>query len=258
MKTEWLRADTVGGMIGVDRTSNTINGYVVAQAGVFKDKRGEFDHKSLRQIERLMKANTGGTKSRLGHPTLSSDGIGTFLGRAFNPRIETVKRKGGELELVRADLRIDRSAFASPSGDIGTYLMDLAESDPEALSSSLVLQADKEYMLDSKNRPKVDDKGETLPPLWRPTAIHASDVVDTGDAADGFLGHQLNADGLRDADVRQATEMLNRKFGHLSRDEIRDKVGSWLERFLAYRFPDDDEQIAMRRREIELMELAAA
>jgi hypothetical protein len=72
-------------------------------------------------------------------------------------------------------------------GNLGGYVMDLAESDPDALSSSLVLQTEKVQILDEKGRPKKDDKGEDVPPVWLPTKLHASDVVDTGDAVDGFL-----------------------------------------------------------------------
>ena len=94
-----------------------------------------------------------------------------------------------------------RTALDEPVGGgkpLGAYVMDLAESDPDALSSSLVLQRDEELRLDRRGRPLVDNEGIELPPLWRPTKIHASDIVAVGDAVDGFL----SADSLPDAVVR--------------------------------------------------------
>lgn len=248
-KSNWLKADTQGAPVGVDREGNVLRGYVVAQEGPFKSEgRGEFDLKSLKSVRQLMASNKGGTKVRFGHPTLSADGIGTFLGRAHNPTMSTVK---GNVNAVRADLHFDKTALDDmPNGGkpLGNYVMDLAESDPDALSSSLVLMKVDEYRLDSKGRRKMNEEGYELPPLWRPTDIHASDLVDTGDAVDGLLSASLSTDGLRDGDVRAVCEMLDRKFAKLSRDELRAKVDEYLSRYLAYRFSEGDDDVERRRR----------
>ncbi len=235
--SEWLRVDTRGA-IGVDRELNIIRGFVVAQEGPFKSERGEFDVKSLRQIVKLMKADRAGLKSRFTHPSLSDDGLGKFLGRGKNPQFVTLQNG---LAAVRADLHLSPTSFDTPSGNLGKYVLDLAESDPDALSSSLVLQVDEEVRLDRKGKPLLDDNGEMLPPLWRPTDIHAIDVVDTGDAVDGFLSAQLSADGLPDDVVRQACGLLSKQFAGCSREVVQARVEKWLGRYLDMQFGGEPE-----------------
>src|SRR5207249_1074762 len=92
------------------------------------------------------------------------------------PDIAPLRRpRPAPTDVVRGDLHFDRTAFRTPSGDLATYILDLADSDPDALSSSLALQVEKEYRRDSKGRAQVDEDGEELPPLWRTKKIHASD-----------------------------------------------------------------------------------
>ena len=134
-----------------------------------------------------MRDKKGGTKVRMGHTDMGS--VGSFLGRAINPRIEDA---GDGTEKLRADLQFNSVAFRSPAGDLATYVMDLAESDPEALSSSLVLMADEEWQLDSNGRKKRDKEGRELSPLWRPTHIEFSDIVTLGDAAGALLSAVIN------------------------------------------------------------------
>ena len=240
-ETDWLRVRS-SGAIGVDREARVLRGYVVALHGPFKAKgRGEFDERSLSQIVHLMGANEAGTKARLSHPTLSSDGIGSFLGRAKSPRLSsaTVQRGGQKVEIpaVRADLHFDATAFETPRGNLAKYVMDLAESDPEALSSSLVLRADREQRLDAKKQPLRDEKGERLPPLWRPTAIHATDIVDTGEAVDGLL----SAGGaLPDSIVRLGAELIDEAFPDAPRDVVAARLNAWLAEYLSARYGDDD------------------
>jgi len=243
--TAWLRSNVTAPPIGVDHDENVIRGYVVAQEGAFKTEgRGEFDQKGLKQIVRLMNATPKGLKSRFAHPTLSDDGIGKFLGRAHNARLET--------DRVRADLHLDPTSFDTPSGDLGGYVLRLAESDPEAFASSLVLKADELYRLDKKGRRVRDENGEELPPLWYPTELHASDVVDTGDAVDSFL----SAGDLPDEIVRRGAELLDRQFPRLGREELRAHCLGWLERYLQWRYGPEstamtDPRLRSRRRRLQ-------
>lgn len=232
----WLRASPrASTTVGVDRQQNAILGYIVAQAGPFlePDPRGEFDGKSLKQIVKLINAEKAGLKSRFTHPDLSSDGLGKFLGRSRNARLDTIRVKGEELEVVRADLFLDPTSFDTPHGNLGKYILDLAESDPDAFASSLVLQADEELRME-KGRRALGDNGKELPPLWRPTVLHASDVVDTGAAASSFL----SADTLPDAAVRRGAEILDTMFLGIGPHVIRARCEAWLDRYLSRRFGD--------------------
>lgn len=256
---EWLRVKASAPIVGVDRQREIIYGYIVAQQGPFKSEgRGEFDVDGLKAIVKLMKAAPSGLKSRFTHPDLSNDGLGKFLGRAKNPRLDTITARDSEGELktdpitvVRADLHIDPSSHNTPSGDLGRYVMDLAESDPDALSSSLVLRKEDEYRIDKKGVPLKDENGNELPPLWRPIKLHASDVVDTGDAVDGFL----SAEGLPDGVVRQAAKLMERQFSGKSRKFIYGHCVGWLNRYLDNRFggeepPEPDEPRRLQRFEV--------
>lgn len=234
--TQWLKAMVAGRPIAVDREANVLRGYVVAQEGPFKTPgRGKFDSHSLDTIQRLMGESRGGLKSRFTHPSLSGDGLGKFLGRARD-----TFRDGNKL---RADLYFDRTALDTPpegGKPLGIYLMDLAESDPAAFSSSLVLNTEKVYELDEKGRYKKDEKGDELPPLWKPTRLHASDIVDTGDAVDDVMSATGLAegflDGLPDAIARRGCELLDEQFAGSSAEAIRARCNAWLERYLALRF----------------------
>lgn len=219
----YLRASFAARPIGVDRKKNVLRGYVVAQRGVFKSERGQFDDTDLKTIVKLGNQGQAGLKARLAHPTLSDDGIGKFLGRARNFSLDG--------DRVRGDLHFDRTAFDTPSGNLAKYVMDLAESDPEAISSSLVLQVKEEFQLDAKGKPLHGEDGEPLPPLWRPTKLHASDIVDTGDAVDGLL----SADALPDAAVRKGCELLDSVFAGQPWDVVEARCLAWLGRYREHR-----------------------
>lgn len=221
-----LRASVAGRPSAVDREKEVIRGYVVAEKGPFKSEgRGEFDTKSLRSIVSLMREHANGTKVRFGHPTMSDDGLGTYLGRAKNPRMDGDSK-------VRADLFFDPTAHKTPKGgDLADYVMSLAESDPDAFSSSLVLSVDEEWRLDKNDKYATDADGETLPPLWRPKKIYASDVVDTGDAVNGFLSF----DNIDDSIQRLASAELLTMFDGVEDDVVRGRLAGWTERFLAWR-----------------------
>lgn len=237
-KPEWLRVNTVGSS-NVDRENKIIYGAIVAEAGPFKDLRGEFNRKSLEMIVALMAQKPKGLKARFTHPSLSEDGLGTFLGRYHDPRLDTITRttQDGKTEqalAVRADLHLSAAAFSSPThGNLGDYVMTMAETDPTAFGNSLVLQVDQDYRKDQDGSLLQDEEtGEDLPPVWYPTALHSLDVVDTGDATNSFLAD----DSLPDAVVRQATALLEKQFGDCSRAVIEARCSAWLKRYLDNRY----------------------
>jgi len=225
---KWNKYDSLGKPVGVDEKNNMILGYIVAKKGEFKSKgRGKFNEESLSKIVQLYPP--AGIKSRFTHPTLSSDGLGKYLGRSLNPRIDG--------DVVRADLRLDESSFNTPHGNLGGYVMSLAKNDPEAFSSSLVLQAEQIFDRDDKGRIILGEDGEPLAPLWLPTSLKASDVVDTGDAVDEFMSADgLSLDELPDAMVRRGSELLNQAFPGQPREVVEARLNSWLSKYLDLRY----------------------
>lgn len=236
----FLRASATARPIGVDRKENVLRGFVVAQLGPFKSEgRGEFDQFSLDEIVRLGNS-TGQLKSRFNHPTMCDDGLGKFLGRPRGFFMSTATTSDGKtVPAVRADLQFDRTALDTPPDGgkpLGVYVMDLAESDPDALSSSLVLRVNKEYRVNSDGTRQRSEDGEELPPLWRPVRLFGSDIVDTGDAVDGLL----SAGDGPDAVVWKAAEFLDAQFPDAAREELADRLGGWLARYLDMRFGPDE------------------
>jgi len=255
----WRNLRTAGKVIGVDRGANNgagmLRGFVVAQQGPFKSEgRGEFDNAALREIMRLGNTAPKGLKSRFTHPDMSADGLGKFLGRASNFNMSTATDSAGEkVPAVRADLNFDPSAHDTPSGDLAGYVMRLAENDPEALSSSLVLEAEETYRLESDGTPARDDDGEIRPPLWRPTRLHASDIVDTGDAVDGLLSAELSTDNLPMRQLWRGAQFLDEVFKGQPREVVEARLLNYLRRYLARRFPMPTPTLDRRRERLEKM-----
>ena len=257
VKPEWLRTETRAKSGSVDREKGIIYGVILAEEGPFKSEgRGEFDRSGIRSVVRLAKSKASGLKSRFAHPSLSSDGIGKFLGRFHDVRSDTILREAGqdadgrpltkEVLAARGDLYLDKTALEEPVGGgkpLGVYVMDLAESDPDAFGTSLVLKVNQETRLDAKGRPLKDDAGNDLPPLWIPTELHASDIVDTGDATNSFLSADILS-GLPDAVVRQGCELLDRQFSGQSREAVKARLSAFVERYLSLRFGGDDEELS--------------
>lgn len=240
-----LRVSGSGRPVGVDREKNVLRGMVVAQAGPFKSEgRGEFDELSLQKIIEAWPKGAG-LRSRFAHPNESSDGLGKYLGRARDPYLSTVllERDGQTVEVpaVRADLYLDASAFSSPSGNLGKYVLDLAESDPAAISSSLVLTSEKEYRTNKDGSPMLDANGNQYPPLWRPKKLYATDVVDEGDAVDGILSANLDSTQPRYTRdyLKQGESLLGQLFANQPRRVVRARLLSYLNRYLDRRYGSD-------------------
>ena len=228
--------------VGVDRSANRINGYIVAETGDFKDKRGSFDGESLSAIVALGNAEERGVRSRFGHPNQSDDKLGKHLGRSKNFRLDTDGQR------VRADLHLADSAMKEPVGGgrpLGEYVMDRVSEDAGALSSSLVVESAK-----TKRR---GPNGEELTDHWLPAKLHASDIVGDGDAVHGdLLGVDLlSADGLdtflegsgrrlpsRVAVV--ASDYLNQLFPDADREVVETRFNLFRDRYLSHRFGADE------------------
>lgn len=261
MSKQWLRAGVAASAIGVDRKQNALMGMVVALEGPFKSEgRGEFDYEGLREITRLGNKSNMGLKSRFQHATVSDDGLGKFLGRVKELWLDKamVERNNQMVKVnaVRGNLFFDSTAMKEPPGGgppLGQYVMDLAESDPNAISSSLVLQAKELFRTDKNGKPLSDKEGNPLPPLWIPTKIHGSDIVDTGDAVDGLLSPSEMAQALSvgltpelekllrfDNVQRLATQLLDGFFRGKDKDTVAAKCQGWLSRYLELRFPEEE------------------
>ena len=204
----------------VDRKARIIYGANLMQLGDINDKRPySVDQKTLQQAEELASRSGNGLKARYTHPNMSNDGMGSYLGRWKNLRIEGDK--------LRGDLHIADAAFNSPQGDLATYVMDLAESDPEAFGVSLATALDNSDLRQWENGDS-DDKPERWPMRFQ--QIRAGDIVDDPAATRGGL-FSMDAD-LRNLPA-QATALLHTYFGDAPESAVRARIDAFLSRYFA-------------------------
>lgn len=221
----------------VDRKANIIFGANLMQVGDLNDgdaRPWTVDAESLRQAQEMMSKGNNGSKARFTHPNMSSDGMGSYLGRWKNVRVD-----GGTL---RGDLHIADAAFKSPQGDLGTYVMDLAESDPEAFGVSLATRLDydnlqkfEDEQYEERRKARKDDKPEPEKKKWpmRFSDIRAGDIVDEPAATRGGM-FDLTTPDLRNLPA-QATVLLSTYFGDAEPEVVRGRINAFLDRYLSNR-----------------------
>jgi hypothetical protein len=243
---EWLRATFASEGATVDQKQKVLRGMVVAQLGPFKSQgRGRFDKQSLEEIVALGNRAADGLKSRFTHPDMSNDGLGKFLGRVRDLRMSTAldARTGNVVPAVRGDLHFNQTALDTPPNGgkpLGVYVMELAGSDPNAISSSIVVKPAL-FVEDSKGKlvelAPDEDPPPGVTPLWRPRELHASDIVDTGDAVDGLLSAQLDVDGLPLSALWKGEQLLDSVFAGQDRAAIESRLHAYVGRYLDRKFP---------------------
>ena len=188
----------------VDREAHIIYGVSAAQPVEALGHDMILDRKAINQIVEHGNAARNGVKSRFTHPGLSSNGLGKYLGR-----LRDFREEGGK---AVADLHIADSAFKTPEGDLGTYVMDLAEGDPDMFGMSVVIKGQRVWTLgdgsevdiaDEEGRQrKRPDNATTDKPVMRVKQLMAVDAVDEPAA---------NRDGMFAARHLWATNALSQE-----------------------------------------------
>ena len=212
----------------VDRQANVIYGAAIMQGGNLNEgdaRKWTADAETLQQVTQFGQQARNGIKARFTHPNMSNDGMGSYLGRWSNFRLEG--------DTVRADLHIADAAFTSPQGDLGNYVMDLAEQDAEAFGVSIAASVDEQQLAtwtDSLQAMAPADRAAARWPM-RFTRLRAADVVDTPAAT------RTGLFSLADADLRnlpaQATALLDVYFADAPPDVVRARIAGFLDRYFA-------------------------
>jgi hypothetical protein len=168
------RPEYVSGVGTIDVDKGILLGVKVIEIGSVNDARPFYvDGETLEQIERLGNQPAKGVKVRYTHAG-SEDAMGSHLGRATNFRIDG--------DCVRADITLAKSSFISPRGNLGGYVLTLAEEDSLSLGMSVAGTLDGETMSD------LDDGG--MMPL-RFLDLYSADVVaDPAATRDGLFSQQ--------------------------------------------------------------------
>ena len=159
-------------MSRVDKEKGVIYGAKIIELGRVNDSRPwHVDDETLSQVESMINAPNKGLKARWTHPNMCDDGLGKYLGRWQNARIEG--------DSVVADLHLAKSAFDSPVGDLGSYVLQLATEDPDSFGVSVASVLADEM--------ECEHEGEGTMPI-RFASLYAADLVDQPAATNGLFG----------------------------------------------------------------------
>lgn len=172
--------------VRVDREAGIIYGISAMQVGPALGHGCACDAITIGMVVALGQAAPAGIKARFTHPGMCADGLGTYLGRMRDFRIEGDK--------AVADLHLDDSSAKTPNGDLREYVLTLAETDPTACGMSVVVECDTAWVLpDGTEIPSDQPLPDTVAPadvgepMLRPSKLCAVDLVDEPAANAGGL-----------------------------------------------------------------------
>jgi hypothetical protein len=238
-KPRFLRAGPARGVEkdAVDRKGGIYGAGIIRKAAIVT--RGEalghgvwLDAEFLQQTAEGINASAKGVKGRFTHPGLSSDGLGSFLGRAMDAEIDG--------DVVRADIHFSKTAHNTPDGDLAGYVMDRAEEDAETFGTSIVYQPDygAEDLFEAQHEDEDGrfqspdpDNGKNYPHA-RLAELRAADVVDDPAANPSGLFHRQEVAHEADALVAYAVGMGPTPATCRSFDVDPDRIKSFVARFL--------------------------
>jgi len=217
--------DEASGWKGVDRNRKIVFGARLIQLGELNDydsRPWTVDAITLEQALFHGTKRSKGLKARFSHPNMSDDGLGTFLGYWKNLKIVD--------DSLIGDLYLSDSAFDTPKGDLGSYVLDRAEEDPDSFGVSLATKLDESELFDEETGRPIEAAG------IRFLDVRAADVVDSPAATRGGL-----FDAVDFSDVRDLTPYLDwaidRHFSQLSPVAILDKCRRYLSRKFGVSLP---------------------
>lgn len=190
---------------GGSRRAGLIEGASLIAAGEAEGHFAWIDGDALDQVVKFGNESSSGVKTRFTHPSMSGDGLGSYLGRAKN-----LRRSEDGPDRVLGDVHLSPTSRDTPQGDLGGYVLDLAEEDPEAFGMSIVFDhdygAEKEFEGKHSNEDgeftSPDDANENDYPHIRLSALHGADFVDEPAAnPDGLFHVGGSADVVKQAEA---------------------------------------------------------
>ena len=162
----------------IDRDQGIIRGVTIARLGPAKGHQGFIDRTFLLQVVDNAAAKPAGIKARFGHPNMCNSALGTYLGRFKNYSYSNDK--------VNADLFLDSTARNTPGGDLYTYVLDMAEQNPDMFGASIVFEIAESVFLEEEVEGKKVQKE-----YFRLRELRATDIVDEPAATEGLFSVRL-------------------------------------------------------------------
>ncbi len=158
----------------VDKAAGIIHGVTIARTGPAKGHGGFIDKEFLLQIVENASLKSAGVKARFGHPNMCNQALGNYLGRFKNYSYSG--------NLVKADLFLDETAKNSPSGDLYSYVLDMAEKNPDMFGASIVFEIGESVFLQEEVNGQKTQKE-----YFRLKELRATDIVDEPAATNGLF-----------------------------------------------------------------------
>jgi hypothetical protein len=158
----------------IDRENGIIRGVTIAMIGSAKGHGGFIDRTFLLQLVDNATSKSAGIKARFGHPNMCATALGTYLGRFKNYSYAGDK--------IKADLHLDETSKTTPNGDLFSYILDMAEKNPDMFGASIVFEIAESVFL----KEKLDGK-EVEKEYFRLKDLRATDIVDEPAATDGLF-----------------------------------------------------------------------
>lgn len=165
----------------LDREKRTLYGVQIIQAGEARGHGISHETSFVQDVVDQGNAHHPGIKARFGHPAMSSNVIGTEIGRFKNFR-----RQG---DTAYADLHLGSYAETGPNGDLAEFIMRVAEEDPGMIMNSIVFVPGPSYQYDEDGKrveygEDWDNERTTYCTLEK---LLASDLVDEGASTSGLF-----------------------------------------------------------------------
>jgi hypothetical protein len=192
-KTRWFKSERVNTpdlQKNVDATKGILTDVVLCQEGESKGHGTHLEKSFIQDIVNLAEGRK--IKSRFGHPNMSNEALGTYLGNFENVRYRENEKGIGQ---AIGDLHLAQSSKVSPSGDLWNYVTKAASEHPEFFGSSIVFRPGENYYYNSKGKKVLSDyytakeaeDNETGKVYETITELLATDLVDEGAATDSLF-----------------------------------------------------------------------
>lgn len=173
----------------VDKENGILYDVILCEAGEAKGHGVFLEESFIEDVVSLAGKNPVGLKCRFGHPTMSSEALGTYVGRITNVRLQDGNKAIG-------DLHLDPSAKLAPGGDLYSYVLELASSSPISFGLSIVFKSKELYQYDSEGKKVViEEDGSNYNSQEKLyisiDSLFGCDLVDAGAATSSLFESKL-------------------------------------------------------------------
>lgn len=152
-ETRWFRATAAKQPpAAINESVGLMQGVSICSVGAANGHGVWLDTEFVADVSRLGNEIAMGVKARFGHPNMSNEALGTYLGRFTNFRVSADEQQ------VLADLQLDESAYNTPNGNLADYVLTLARTSPDQFGASIVFRVGTQYYRRADNGEKISQQ----------------------------------------------------------------------------------------------------